>query len=85
MLKEIFANDETLVIREFQNKRLKAAKCGIAYIAGMVNAEMITENILKPILSDQLAGDIDTRNLLEELKKKVIVANNRQLKLHWIK
>lgn len=76
LLKNIFKNDETLIIREFQNKWLKAAKCCIIYLDGMVNTEIINENIIEPVLRNDLSKDIESHNLLEELKKKVIVSNN---------
>ncbi|MCO5387497.1 spore germination protein [Desulfosporosinus sp.] len=76
LFKNIFKNDETLIIREFQNKRLQSAQCCIIYLDGMVNAEIINENIIQPVLSNDLSEDIESGNLLEELKKKVIVSNN---------
>ncbi|HEX2953790.1 MAG TPA: spore germination protein [Bacillota bacterium] len=75
LLKTIFNNDGTFIIREFQNKRLKAAACCVAYIDGMVNTEIVNENIILPVLRDDLSKEINCRNLLEELKKKVIVSN----------
>ena len=54
----IFKNDQTLIIREFQNKHLKAAQCCIIYIDGMVNTEIINENIIQPILRNDLSEDI---------------------------
>jgi spore germination protein KA len=74
--KNIFKNDETLIVREFQNKQLKTAKCSIIYIDGMVNTEIVNENIINPFLGINLSQDIDTDNLLEELKKKVIISND---------
>ncbi len=76
LFKNIFKNDETLIIREFQNKRLKAAQCCIIYLDGMVNTEIVNENIIQPVLCNDLSEDIESDNLLEELKKKVIVSNN---------
>ena len=76
LFKNIFRNDETLIVREFENKRLQAAKCCIIYIDGMVNIEIVNENIIQPILHSELLENIDSFNLLEELKKKVIVSNN---------
>lgn len=76
LFKNIFKNDEMLIVREFQNKRLKAAECCIIYIDGMVNREIVNENIIQPVLRSDLSEDIESNNLLEELKKKVIVSNN---------
>ncbi|MDV3429672.1 MAG: spore germination protein [Bacillota bacterium] len=76
MFKNIFKNDETLIIREFQNKGLEACKCCIIYLDGMVNTEIVNENIIQPVLSSDLSENIESSNLLEELKNKVIVSND---------
>jgi spore germination protein KA len=72
----LFHNDETLIVRKFQNKYLAAAKCCAIYIDGMVNTEILNENIIQPILLQNLENDINKRNLLEELQLKIIVSNN---------
>lgn len=79
LFKNIFKDDETFIIREFQNKNLKAARCCIIYIEGMVNIEIVNENIIQPVLHSDLLDDIESDNLLEELSKKVIVSNNVNL------
>jgi spore germination protein KA len=76
LIRSIFQNDETLIIREFQNKDYRSSRCCIAYIEGMVNTELINENIMKPILCVDLSENIRSDNLLEELMNKVIVSNN---------
>lgn len=76
LFKGIFENDETLVVREFQNKNLKAARCCILYIDGMVNCEIINENIIQPVLRNDLSVNIESENLLKELMSKVIVSND---------
>jgi len=76
LFNNIFKNDETLIIREFQNKWLKSAKCCIIYIDGMVNTEIVNENVIQPILRSNLSEDIESNNLLDELNKKVIISSN---------
>ncbi|MCX7921973.1 MAG: spore germination protein [Clostridia bacterium] len=78
LFKNIFSGDETLIIRRFQNKYLAAAKCCILYFDGMVNTEILNENIIQPILSGNLAQEISGDNLLEELQYKVIVCGSVQ-------
>lgn len=85
LFKDIFKNDETLIVREFSNKWLEAAKCCIIYVDGMVNIEIINENILQPILRNDLSKQIDTENLLEELKNKVIVSNTVTIETDFTK
>jgi spore germination protein KA len=48
MFKKIFDNDETLVIRRFQNKHLSAAKCCVIYFDAMLGLDIINENVIKP-------------------------------------
>lgn len=79
LFKNIFQNDATLIIREFQNKHLKNAKCCVIYFDGMVNTEIVNENIIMPVLASDLSKDIVSKNLLEELKSKVIAANEVKL------
>jgi len=76
LFKKIFDDDETVIFREFQNKHLMNAQCCIIYINGMVNTEIVNENIIQPVLRNDLSEDIESNNLLEELKNKVIVSND---------
>lgn len=76
LFKDIFKDDETLVIRDFENKQLKNAKCCIIYIDGMADSEMINRNIIQPVLNHSLSENIEIYDLLEELRKKVIVSSN---------
>ncbi len=76
LFKSIFSNDETLIIREFSNKWLKAAHCCIIYMEGMVNAHVLNESIILPILRNDLSQKILSSNLLEELRKKVIAVHS---------
>ncbi|HEY9060586.1 MAG TPA: spore germination protein [Pseudobacteroides sp.] len=75
LLENIFSGDEMLVTRRFQNKHLIQAKCCILYIEGMVNSEIINENIIMPVLNNNLAEELNKTNLLEELQHKVIASN----------
>lgn len=79
VFKEIFNNDETFLARRFQNKYLTAAKCCLLYIEGMADIGILNENIIQPVLCDNLAKQIDSENLLEELSYKVIASGNIQI------
>ncbi len=72
----VFKDDATFVKRRFQNKHLASAKCCLLYFDGMVNIELLNENILLPVLSNDLSEQIDSENLLDELQYKVIAANS---------
>lgn len=76
LFNRIFNGDETLKIRKFQNKFLPEAVFCVIYLNGMVNKEIINENIIQPILQDNLLEGISTKDLLEELQNKIILSNN---------
>lgn len=76
LFKNIFKNDDTLIIREFQNMAVESVKCCIIFIDGMVNTEIINENIIMPVLCSDLSEKLESDNLLEELKNKIITSNN---------
>lgn len=76
LIKKVFHKDETLMDRQFQNKYLAEAKCAVLYVKGLVNIEMINENIIEPILRNDLRDGISQNNLLEELQNKVILCND---------
>lgn len=78
LFQNIFSGDETLIIRRFQNKYLPSAKCCLLYFEGMVNPEILNENIIQPVLCNDLTEKISGSHLLEELQYKVIVSNNVQ-------
>jgi spore germination protein KA len=75
----IFHNDETLKVRRFQNKYLATASCCVIYIDGMVNTEILNENIIQPILYHNLEEKINLNNLLEEIQSKIIVSSSVEM------
>jgi spore germination protein KA len=72
----IFQNDETLVVRRFQNKYLATATCCVIYFDGMVNTEILNENIIQPILYQNLEEKINPNKLLDEIQSKIIVSSS---------
>lgn len=76
LIKDIFKNDETLIVRELHNKWLETAKFCIVYIDGMIDVELINENIIKPVLDNDLSKDINSNDLLAELQMKIIISSN---------
>jgi Bacillus/Clostridium GerA spore germination protein. len=76
LFKNIFKSDQTVIIREFQNKHLSAAKCCIVYVDGMVDTKVLNEHVIEPVLRNDLSTGIDAGNLLEELMSKVIFSSD---------
>ena len=75
LFKKVFSDDQTIIFRQFQNKYLNAAKCCIVYVEGMVNSEVINENIIQPMLRNDLTENISGQDLLDEIRTKVLFAN----------
>ncbi|MBW7571914.1 spore germination protein [Caproiciproducens sp. AGMB10547] len=76
LFKRVFKDDETVIFREFQNKWLKAARCCIIYVDGMVNTEIVNENIIQPVLRSDLSENMESENLLKEFQSKIVVSND---------
>lgn len=76
LFKQIFIGDDTIRIRKFQNKYLSESSFCVIYFDGMVNTEILNENIIQPIMNNNILEDISITNLLEELQYKVIVSNS---------
>ncbi|WP_071392850.1 spore germination protein [Bacillus tuaregi] len=74
-LKEIFKGDETLKLRKLRNRVLSETRFCALYFDGMVNTELVNENIIQPIMNHPFAGGHSSLPLLEELHNNVIVSN----------
>lgn len=48
LFKNIFKDDDTLIVRYFENQYHTTIKCCILFICGMTNNEMVNENIIQP-------------------------------------
>lgn len=79
LIRKIFVNDDTLVVRPLQNKYLETARFCIFYIDGMVEDKAINESIIQPVLSNDLTQGINPEDLLKELQNKILFANEIEL------
>jgi Bacillus/Clostridium GerA spore germination protein. len=74
LLKNIFQNDDTLISRRFENQNDTGVKCSILFIEGMVDAKLIDEYIMKPIIENTSLHE--KSNVMDEMMYHVIVTNN---------
>lgn len=73
-IKKLFANDETLITREFSNQNDSSIKCCAFFIDGMVNNEIVNENIIGPIIENIfLSPKLD---VIDVIKSQVIISND---------
>jgi spore germination protein KA len=74
IIKNIFNNDDTLVFRRLLNQQNHHIRCCIIFIDGMVNNEIINENVVQPIVTNLFLDN--NRNTLDTLQYQVLVSND---------
>lgn len=74
IFKNIFSKDDTLRIRNIENKSSKTIKCAILSIEGMVDNNFVSESIIKPILYSNLPNIENRDDLLNILLSQVITS-----------
>lgn len=72
MMKDIFNKDATLRFREFENQ-YNGLKCCVFFIDGMVDINMINENVLKPILDTKVI--LDGIDHIDYMKSHIIISS----------
>lgn len=77
IIKNIFTNDTTIVYRELSVGNPDKTKCILIYIDGMANTQLINENIIKPILLNDIC-DINHSEIIEVLMKEVLLTGNNK-------
>ncbi|MEK4518712.1 spore germination protein [Paenibacillus sp. FSL H8-0122] len=73
-LRKIFNNDGTLRVRIIENSQGAPVRCGLIYVDGMVDRNLIQTGIIKPILAYQPAEQEhrDPAALMERIRMTVI-------------
>ncbi len=72
LFKDIFNSDETLVTRKFKGPTEQQSECGIIFIEGMIDVDVVNKNIIQPVLRKKIL----TREVsLETLQEHVIAAH----------
>lgn len=72
-IKEIFKNDDTLKLRTFQNQDNPKFICSILFIDGMVDNQIINENIIKPIT--QSVMEFSNPSPIDCLQNQIIISS----------
>lgn len=73
-LRKIFNNDGTLRVRIIENSQGASVRCGLIYVDGMVDRNLIQTGIIKPVLAYQPAEEEhrDPKVLMERIRLTVI-------------
>lgn len=73
-IKELFKDDDTLIVRRFENELNNDIKCCILFTDGMISSSMLNDNIIKPIL---ICKTIKSKtSILDDIMNRVLSSNN---------
>lgn len=75
-IKAMFAEDETVIFRNFCCRKDPTLEFCIVYIEGMTDKTFIHDQIIKPVTEAELHDALDINHLLNVLSKEVISAAN---------
>ncbi|MDF1493881.1 spore germination protein [Caproiciproducens sp. CPB-2] len=75
IVKKLFTDVDILIVRYFQNNHDKDLKYCIVYCDGVVNSEIINENIIKPLMLSDAAGRHPDEPLADDLIENVVFIN----------
>ena len=75
VLKKIFANDQTIIFREFEFGRSQL-KCALIYVDQMSNIEIVNENIIQRLMNSSIDTGAGQSNLIQILMDNVLTAGN---------
>lgn len=75
-IKAMFAEDESVVFRNFRCRKDPTLEFCIVYIEGMTDKTFIHDQIIKPVAEAELNDALDINHLLNVLSKEVISAAN---------
>lgn len=73
LFKEIFQDDDTLVIRHFENQQQAAIKSCILFIEGMVDIELVNENVIQPFVQNTMLKS--SNHSIHSLQDQVMISN----------
>jgi spore germination protein KA len=76
IFKEIFADDDTVIYRSFENRHYNQLKCCIIFIDGMVNDDFINQSILKQLINSSIKEEISSSKLIDFLYQKILTSND---------
>ncbi|CAM2836397.1 spore germination protein [Hathewaya histolytica] len=69
----ILKNNDTVIYREFRNKKSSQKFC-LIFLDGMVNREVINENILYPLINDRLKDE--DKDVIKYIEEEVVIVDD---------
>lgn len=75
IFKNLFIDDDTFIIRRFENQDDKAIKYCVMFIAEMVDNAIVSDNIIKPLV----ISNINTKgNMLDNIMYQALISNTAE-------
>lgn len=74
IIKNIFLDDKTIVYRDLS---FGSTKCMLIFINGMANSQLINENVIKPLLLNDVT-DINPDETIDFIMQKVLLTGNNK-------
>lgn len=74
VFKNVFKDDDTIIFRRFENQHNNLIKLCIIFVDGMINSEIVNENIIQPIVNSNRL--INENTIVDTLFNQIIVSNN---------
>lgn len=72
--KELFKDDDTFIVRQFENEHNTDIKCCILYISGMIDKVIVHDSIIKPMV---LTSSLDSKtNAIDKITNHVLMSSN---------
>lgn len=79
LFKKIFNNDDTISFRRFETKDASPVRCCLVFVDGMVNKEIINENIIQPVVDFSLKDSNINKSVIDIFKDRIIVSSTVKL------
>lgn len=74
LIKDIFNDNDTLIVRYFENQKNNNVKCCIIFFQEMIDSETINANIIKPIIENTYLNEKNSN--VENILNHIIFSNN---------
>lgn len=76
LIKSIFENDQTLLVRHIENRFSPSIQCAIIYTDGMVNNKLLNEDVIKPLLECRIRGT--EQEAIDVIAKQIITCDSAE-------
>lgn len=77
LFQQVFKDDDTLIVRHFDNQQDEGVKCCALMVDGMVDMKLINESVIEPVVKSTVLKRHDCT--IQDLESRVIISNSTQI------